>query len=482
MTLLHWAEVGILFEALAEVVWATLWYCALVQPTQGPGWVALALLAVILGAERLSRWLDRRRERLAPWGAIVAMTGFILVAVGMTGWLFLREFSETLFELFSPGSVIHLKGEWGRWGWHVAAMLLLTWRGVRLGKLRIDSDGAVASLRLGILMLLLYGVFQGVRPTLTAMWPAFLLLALNLSSIGILRMVDLFQSRGGAVPIAALPWWFFIVGMGVALALLGVGVGAFLERPAEWLSWAIMALVGIPLVVVAFVFGAVVLLLVSWLIPLLTGGTAVPLPDIVGGEKLPKFVEQLLQGVEPTSQWPLIDRLLPGLALLAILGLLALVMIELRSPGTLLLPLRAKEGMEERLPLSRLARGLRRSRGRRTPLNRMTRQHIANRIRAIYQHLLDLAAALEHPRPPAVTPLEFLPVLKAMFPDHLDALEMLTYAYIQVRYGEIPEDPRVLERVEQAWESLAEEGARRLQAKAAEGSTPKRGSHAAQKG
>ncbi len=468
MRLLQWAEAGILLNALAEVVWATLWYCALVQPVQQAGWVAIALFAIILGAERLSRWLDHHRECFTSWSSVAVMAGFILAAVGLGGWAFLRDSAAALFTRFSVEEIFRVERGLGRWGWHVVTVLLLTWRGIRLGKLRIDSDGAIASLRLGIFMLLIYGVFWEVQPTLAALWPAFLVLALNLSSIGILHMVDLFQSRGGAVPAVALPWWFFVVGMGFALALLGVGVGVVLERPVEWMSWGIMALVAIPIVVVAFVFGAMVLLLVSWLIPLLVGGTAAPLPDIVGGEQLPRVVEQLLQGVGPTAQWSLLDRLLPGLALLVILSLLVLVMIELRSPGTLLLPLRAESGLEERLPFSRLVRGARRLRRRRKSLDQIARQQIANRIRAIYQHLLELAAALERPRPLAATPLEFLSVLKDLFPDHLNALETLTYAYIQVRYGEIPEDPRVLEEVEQAWQSLAAEGARRLQAKHSE--------------
>ena len=344
-------------------------------------------------------------------------------------------------------------------------MILLVWRGLRLSKLRIDSDAAVASLRFGVVMLLVYGLFRGIQPTLSTMMPVFLFLAFSLGSIGIWHMIDLFQSRGGYAPFVAMPWWVFIITLGFVVAFGGVVVGAVLERPVEWISWGMMALVAIPMVLMAFLFGGIVLLFISWLIPLLGNAPAVPLPDIVGGEQLPKLVEQLIEGVETGNNWSILDRLLPGLALAAILILLALVVIEMRSPGTLLLPIRVEGGVEERLRLSRLVNNLRRARRRPRSISRGSRQHIANRIRAIYQQLLDLAEALEHPRPPAVTPLEFLPTLVGLFPEHTEAVGLLTQAYIQVRYGEIPEDPEVIARVERAWQEVASEGQRRLQEK-----------------
>ncbi|MCX8024741.1 MAG: DUF4129 domain-containing protein [Thermanaerothrix sp.] len=465
MSLLYWAEIGIIFQALAEVVWATLWYHTLVSPRLSALGVAIALFLVVWGAERLGRGLERHRDRFSFWAQGLVMVGYILGAMSILG-IVLAGFSiddfganGTLRE--AESSQVSL----GHWFWHGFSIILLVWRGLRLGKLRIDSDAAVASLRFGIVMLLAYGLYRGVQPTLTTMMPVFLFLAFSLGSIGVWHMMDLFQSRGGYVPSAAMPWWIFIIALGFVFAFVGVVVGAILERPVEWISWGMMAVVAIPIVLVAFVFGGILLLLISWLIPLLGNAPAVPLPDIVGGEQLPKVVEQLIEGIETGNNWSIFDRLLPGLALAAILILLALVVIEMRSPGTLLLPIRVEGGVEERLRLSRLVNNLRRARRSPRSLSRASRQHIANRIRAIYQQLLDLAEALEHPRPPAATPLEFLPTLVSLFPEHTEAVRLLTHAYIQVRYGEIPEDPEDIARVERAWQDLASEGQRRLQEK-----------------
>lgn len=465
MSLLQWAEIGVIFQALAEVVWATLWYHALVSPRLSALGVAITLFLVVWGAERLGRGLERHRDRLSLWVQVLVMVGYIVGTIAILGVL-LTGFS--INDFWANGALREAesgKAFLARWFWHGISMILLVWRGLRLSKLRIDSDAAVASLRFGVVMLLVYGLFRGIQPTLSTMMPVFLFLAFSLGSIGIWHMIDLFQSRGGYAPIVAMPWWVFIITLGFVVAFGGVVVGAVLERPVEWISWGMMALVAIPMVLVAFLFGGIVLLFISWLIPLLGNAPAVPLPDIVGGEQLPKLVEQLIEGVETGNNWSILDRLLPGLALAAILILLALVVIEMRSPGTLLLPIRVEGGVEERLRLSRLVNNLRRARRRPRSISRGSRQHIANRIRAIYQQLLDLAEALEHPRPPAVTPLEFLPTLVGLFPEHTEAVGLLTQAYIQVRYGEIPEDPEVIARVERAWQEVASEGQRRLQEK-----------------
>jgi hypothetical protein len=465
MSLLQWAEIGIIFQALAEIVWATLWYQALVSPRLSVIGIAIALFLVVWGAERLSRELERHRDRLSLWVRGLVMVGYIVGAILILGVLLAG------FSINDLGANRDLNGvevgrvSLGHWFWHGVSVLLLVWRGVRLSKLHIDSDATVASLRLGIVMLLAYGLFRGMRPALTTMMPVFLFLAFCLSSIGIWHMIDLFQSRGGYAPSAAMPWWLFIIMLGFVIAFSGVVVGTVLEQPVEWISWGMMALMAIPMVLIAFLFGGIVLLFISWLLPLLGNAPAVPLPDIVGGEQLPKVVEQLIEGIETGSNWSIFDRLLPGLALATILLLLALVVIEMRSPGTLLLPIRVEGGVEERLRLSRLVKNLRRTRKRPRNVRRASRQYIANRIRAIYQQLLDLAEALGYSRPPAVTPLEFLPTLMGLFPEHTEAVRLLTHTYIQVRYGEIPEDPEDIARVERAWTEVASEGQRRLQEK-----------------
>jgi hypothetical protein len=82
----------------------------------------------------------------------------------------------------------------------------------------------------------------------------------------------------------------------------------------------------------------------------------------------------------------------------------------------------------------------------------------AARIRRVYSQLMDLGALLGKPRPPAFTPLEYLPRLDQLFPNHAVELRLMTGAYLKVRYGELPEYQEEVERVEAAWKVVQEQG------------------------
>jgi len=82
----------------------------------------------------------------------------------------------------------------------------------------------------------------------------------------------------------------------------------------------------------------------------------------------------------------------------------------------------------------------------------------AARIRRIYARLLRLSARLGTSRPAARTPLEFLPNLRALFPELPIELDTITQAYLRVRYGELPETIEEVRGVEQAWAAIASTG------------------------
>ena len=82
----------------------------------------------------------------------------------------------------------------------------------------------------------------------------------------------------------------------------------------------------------------------------------------------------------------------------------------------------------------------------------------AMRIRWIYAHLMELSARLDHPRPKSKTPLEFLPNLEVLFPAYKSELEMITDAYLRVRYGALPEADEEVEIIETAWQQVSLRG------------------------
>jgi hypothetical protein len=65
-------------------------------------------------------------------------------------------------------------------------------------------------------------------------------------------------------------------------------------------------------------------------------------------------------------------------------------------------------------------------------------------IQRLYARLVALASEAGHPRKPAETPLEYEPRASAAFPAHQRQIAALTQAYVNVHYGELPDDPMAI--------------------------------------
>ena len=75
-------------------------------------------------------------------------------------------------------------------------------------------------------------------------------------------------------------------------------------------------------------------------------------------------------------------------------------------------------------------------------------------IRRIYRKMVRAAAASGHPRMEAETPFEFLQSLARIWPNHRAETELITRAYVRVRYGELPETKEELDEIREAWKRL----------------------------
>ena len=71
---------------------------------------------------------------------------------------------------------------------------------------------------------------------------------------------------------------------------------------------------------------------------------------------------------------------------------------------------------------------------------------------------MDLASRPDHPRLPSATPLEFLPQLQDLFPGQEKLLDVITQAYLKVRYGELPETYEEVQNVLTGWEQIKTHG------------------------
>ncbi|MBK7177431.1 MAG: DUF4129 domain-containing protein [Chloroflexi bacterium] len=58
------------------------------------------------------------------------------------------------------------------------------------------------------------------------------------------------------------------------------------------------------------------------------------------------------------------------------------------------------------------------------------------------------------PRAAAETPYEYLATLAAAWPEHTTETSLITQAYVNIRYGELPETQEELSQIQAAWKRL----------------------------
>lgn len=74
----------------------------------------------------------------------------------------------------------------------------------------------------------------------------------------------------------------------------------------------------------------------------------------------------------------------------------------------------------------------------------------------IYQQMIQISGEIGFPRGNSETPYEYLSTLKSVWPEHLPECQLITQAYVKVRYGEFPETKAEFEAIKSAWERVRE--------------------------
>jgi len=74
----------------------------------------------------------------------------------------------------------------------------------------------------------------------------------------------------------------------------------------------------------------------------------------------------------------------------------------------------------------------------------------------IYQQMIALCGEFSTPRGDSETPYEYLSTLKTVWPDHSSECQLITHAYVKVRYGEFPETKEAFEAIKLAWKRVQE--------------------------
>lgn len=344
-------------------------------------------------------------------------------------------------------------------------------RGMSLASVWIDARHAVHRFRLGAVMLLALGICSALRRVEGLTIGIVLYLFSSLLAIGAARASTIELLRGGRAQLFDIGWLLSMTVASTGVAVLAWFLGSF--AAAEFGD----------LVVVAFYFLLRVLLILGLLIvsplvfivlllfpllenklqtsPLFQEQVAMVIErvmEILGG------IGSLLQGF--WESLPVLPFVKP-VVLWLFVGLLLMLLLRTAS-----IPRRRsvfREGAADRpesvsdsggvgawlrqmleLNIGALSERL-------SMFRRGGRFFGAMRVRVIYASLMRLCEEFGCPRRTVQTPLEFLPTLRGIFPNHFVEIKLITEAYNRARYGELPEMRRDIQKVEEAWRRVREQ-------------------------
>lgn len=441
---------------ILDLIWMVAWYQILLKPPVGQTLVTLTITAIFILSSLLAQALNTARI-LKNHRIVLFIIWLFLVVAGSLRVLVFRDFESSTY-----GVVVRLvrevvAGELTGF-WHVLIIQLIALRAVMLAQKTVDTSVLGDSMRLGLLLLLVLGLVipPPAMPVMLLLLLAYLFI--GLFGMSLARIASLGESGQARLPALGARW-----GMGILLAAgLVVGLAAAAgwlvnERVALLISQVLLALVTLAVAAIGVLVSPILFVLLSGF-ELLRRMNAENVPQETPAPATVEMFEQfqdlsaqnsdLIQNLWNSSRGLLLA------ALLIIVVILILRRLDWR-PWQRQAVLEEEESSDIRnIPRLRPRSAPGAIRASRLSWRRGRQLLAAAHIRRIYTDLLELCNRLGKPRPIAKTPLEFLPELRSLFPGQPDELELITAAYLKVRYGQLPETQEEVRKVLAAWEKV----------------------------
>jgi hypothetical protein len=481
-----WREMAIIFLLLMELSWVVPWFRALTAKTYAaPSWrVFVTLLGMSLIAYYGLRFINYLHLRSAIRQSLMLGLLIISILLGLNTLLYAGEALSILEIINRP---LRSMADWSTLIPDefvvILAILIGWWRGISLAQVHIGPQVVQDYFRLGIIM---YVLFVFMNTLATGETPGLLLYLFFLSgmvAMSTARMSILHTLRGGRQNIFDRGWLIGIVMAALLIDGLVFVVGWMAGGQAAIVGAIILSIFGFVAVLAWLIFSPILAVLI-WIIRRLPGLSntfenltenleqfASMMRNLTG--QFFKFLENISL-IRTLKDWaPILkSAALWGILILFAAGILTWVAFRLwqdRDRRKVLEELQSliRGGDIWKMLLTGLNQHFANLLGQVQQvfdLRSRQRQRAANRIRQIYADLLNLCAELNHPRPNAITPLEFIPILNDLFPNQSTEIGVITHAYNQVRYGQVPEIKSDVEEIEQAWLSVKAQGVERVKA------------------
>ena len=430
-----------------------------------PGQIVLWLLLIMFLPFNLARLLTLLRLPPTRQQTIMALalTTTILAAIRS-----LIYAPESFFNVSWLGEFFANLAESGNQLWlrDVAIFLLVTimwWRGLRLVNRQFDINQTGFRLRLGILVapLAIWFSHIGLNWNIT---PFILLFFLaGLMAIALIRAEEVEQART-SFSASLSPRWLGLIFIASLLVvslsglLAAIVSGESLFAIAGWLTPLLRAFRAGGAIIVATVFyllrpfinllALIIDQLALWLQRVLGENWFEPqlrptldFSDLVATPEATEVVDALAPPNVPS-------KILAVLIMIAVVLLVSLALGRLFRQATF--AARDSEIIRDRKQeddLSLVQRLRRR-------LGFWRQWQTAVSIRRVYRQMLQAAAASGYPRSQSDTPYEYLATLAEVWPEHTADSQLITQAFVKVRYGQLPETEAELAAIESAWQRL----------------------------
>lgn len=480
-----WRELALVAQIVMELAIIVPWFRALTRLTFAitPLRVFLGMGAVFLVNHLVTRLMNYLHLRVGLRRVVLAVLMVASILFGLRFFLYasepigLIELFRRPIEAFSDLRAI-IPDEF------VVAlmMLLVVLRGISTAGEHVGPRGMALRFQIGVSWLIFYLLlvtsFSGETPGVMM----YVFLFAGLLAIGSARLSVLYRLRGGRQAPFNRAWFAGLLVATALVILLAFLATRMVELPLAQFLLRVVEAAGILLLALILLvltpFFLLVSLLVIWVVERLNLEELLP--------ELTNNLQDLLDSLRGmTNQFfELAEKYLPDPRVLkpyTLWGILITVLVvALLWVGVQWIISRYRNERQEELEsllergslLDILRQGLRRRLNDlaqeiagRLRFGDRDRMRAAARIRQIYADLMEMCEQLGRARAEAQTPLEYLLVLQGLFPEHLDDAQLVTRAYLRIRYGELPESRDEVEEVEQAWQRMSAAGKEQLQEK-----------------